>query len=112
VSAECSKQLDKLTRHSGASAPIAGEGPTHYRHNGKVKSRFGIVIDLPALYNPIYEGFPGAYNSNNYRFGLSTIVKMYDPVKREMVKDKTAYVATQPTTHYLTARSITVIQTA
>lgn len=26
---------------------------------------------------------------------------MYDPVKREIVEDKSAYVATQPTTHYL-----------
>jgi hypothetical protein len=98
---ECSKQFDKLMRDPGVSAPIAGEGPTHDLHNDTVKSCFDILKDLPALYDQIYEDFPEAYNSNNYRFGSSTIVKMYDPVKRETAKDKSAYVATQPTTHYL-----------
>jgi hypothetical protein len=28
-------------------------------------------------------------------------LKIYDPVKRATAKDKTAYVATQPTTHFL-----------
>jgi hypothetical protein len=98
---ECSKQFDKLMRDPGVSAPITGEGPTHNLHNDTVKSCFDILADLPALYDQIYEEFPDAYNSNNYRFGSSTIVKMYDPVKRETAKDKAAYVATQPTTHYL-----------
>lgn len=98
---ECSKQFDKLMRHTGVSAPVEGEGPTHDLHNETVKSCFDILADLPALYDQIYEDFPDAYNSNNYRFGSSTIVKIYDPVKRETAKDKAAYVATQPTTHYL-----------
>lgn len=98
---ECSKQFDKLMRHPGVSAPIAGEGPAHDLNNDTVKSCFDILADLPALYDQIYEDFPEAYNSNNYRFGSSTIVKMFDPVKRETAKDKGAYVATQPVTHYL-----------
>lgn len=96
---ECSKQFDKLMLDSGVSAPV--EGPTHELHNGTVASCFDILADLPALYDQIYEEFPEAYNSNNYRFGSSTIVKIYDPAKRETAKDKTAYVATQPTTHFL-----------
>lgn len=96
---ECSKQFDKLMLHPGVSAPV--EGPTHELNNDTVASCFDILADLPALYDHIYENFPEAYNSNNYRFGSSTIVKIYDPVKRETAKDKTAYVATQPTTHYL-----------
>ncbi len=96
---ECSKQFDKLMMHPGVSAPV--EGPTHELNNDTVASCFDILADLPALYDYIYENFPDAYNSNNYRFGSSTIVKIYDPIKRETAKDKTAYVATQPTTHYL-----------
>jgi hypothetical protein len=96
---ECSKQFDKLMLHPGVSAPV--EGPTHELNNDTVASCFDILADLPALYDQIYEDFPDAYNSNNYRFGSSAIVKMYDPAKRETAKDKTAYVATQPTTHYL-----------
>lgn len=96
---ECSKQFDKLMLHPAVSAPI--EGPTHELNNDTVASCFDILASLPALYDQIYEEFPEAYNSNNYRFGSSTIVKMYDPVKRETAKDKSAYVATQPTTHYL-----------
>lgn len=96
---ECSKQFDKLMLDSGVSAPI--EGPTHELHNDTVASCFDILADLPALYDQIYEEFPEAYNSNNYRFGSNAIVKIYDPIKRETAKDKTAYVATQPTTHFL-----------
>lgn len=96
---ECSKQFDRLMLHPGVSAPV--EGPTHELNNDTVSSCFDILADLPALYDYIYENFPDAYNSNNYRFGSSAIVKIYDPVKRETAKDKAAYVATQPTTHYL-----------
>jgi len=98
---ECSKQFDKLMLNEGVSAPIAGEGPTHELHNDTVKSCFDVLAELPALYDQIYEDFPEAYNANNYRFGSSAIVKIYDPVKRETAKDKTAYVATRPTTHFL-----------
>lgn len=96
---ECSKQFDKLMLNSNVSEPR--DGPTHELTNDTVASCFNILADLPALYDQIYADFPDAYNSNNYRFGSSAIVKIYDPMKRETAKDKTAYVATQPTTHYL-----------
>lgn len=96
---ECSKQFDKLMLNPGVSEPR--DGPTHELTNETVASCFDILADLPALYDQIYEEFPDAYNSNNYRFGSSTIVKIYDPLKRETAKDKTAYVATQPATHFL-----------
>ena len=96
---ECSKLFDKLMLHPGVSAPV--EGPTHELHNTTVASCFDVLATLPALYDQIYEEFPEAYNSNNYRFGSSTIVKIYDPARRETAKDKSAYVATQPTTHFL-----------
>jgi hypothetical protein len=96
---ECSKQFDKLMLNPGVSEPR--DGPTHELTNDTVKSCFEILKDLPALYDQIYAEFPDAYNSNNYRFGSSTMVKMYDPVKRENAKDKSAYVVTEPTTHFL-----------
>jgi AIPR protein len=96
---ECSKQFDKLMLHEKVSKPV--DGPTHELMNDTVASCFDVLKDLPALYDQIYEEFPEAYNSNNYRFGSNNIVKIYDPVRREAAKDKTSYVATQPTTHYL-----------
>ena len=96
---ECSKQFDRLMFHPLVSEPV--DGPTHELRNEAVASCFDILKDLPALYDQIYEEFPDAYNSNNYRFGAATIVKIYDPAKRETAKDKSIYVATQPTTHYL-----------
>lgn len=96
---ECSKQFDRLMLNPGVSQPR--DGPTHELINSTVASCFDILAALPKLYDKIYEDFPEAYNSNNYRFGSSTIVKLYDPARRETAKDKSAYVATQPTTHYL-----------
>ena len=98
---ECSKQFDKLMMDPGVSEPR--DGPTHEltNANGTVASCFDILADLPKLYDKIYADFPDAYNSNTYRFGANPIVKLYDPARREVAKDKTAYVATQPTTHYL-----------
>jgi len=96
---ECSKQFDKLMFHPRVSEPV--DGPTHELRSEAVASCFDILKDLPALYDQIYEDFPEAYNSNNYRFGAATIVKIYDPAKRESAKDKSIYIATQPTTHYL-----------
>jgi hypothetical protein len=96
---ECSKHFDKLMLDPLVSEPR--DGPAHELTNATVASCFDILADLPALYDQIYEDFPDAYNSNNYRFGSSTIVKIYDPARRETAKDKSIYVATQPMTHYL-----------
>jgi hypothetical protein len=95
---ECSKQFDKLMLDRNVSTPV--DGPTHELQNETVASCFDILADLPQLYDQIYEEFPDAYNSNNYRFGASTIVKLYDPARRDVAKDKSAYVATRPTTHF------------
>ena len=96
---ECSKQFDKLMLNPQVSEPH--DGPTHELTNETVSSCFDVLADLPALYDKIYEDFPLAYNANNSRFGANSIVKIYDPERRETAKDKRAYVATQPTTQYL-----------
>ncbi len=96
---ECSKQFDKLMAHAEVSEPR--DGPIHELTNEVVASAFDILADLPKLYDKIYADFPEAYNSNGYRFGSNTIVKIYDPARREAAKDKSGFVMTQPTTHYL-----------
>lgn len=95
---ECSKQFDKLMLNGDVS--VARDGPTHELINETVRSCFDILSDLPKLYDKIYADFPDAYNSNGFRFGSNTIVKIYDPTKREQAKDKAAYVATQPRTQF------------
>jgi hypothetical protein len=96
---ECSKQFDRLMLNSAVSE--ARDGPTHELINDTVASCFDVLADLPKLYDKIYADFPEAYNSNNYRFGANPIVKIYDPVRRQAAKDKSAYLASEPTTHFL-----------
>lgn len=93
---ECSKQFDLLMEQ----ASVAIDGPTHELSNDVVASAFDILSRLPALYDKIYAEFPEAYNSNKYRFGANSIVKMYDPERREAASDKSGFVVTQPTTHF------------
>lgn len=95
---ECSKQFDRLMEHPGVST--RSEGYLYELTNKTVESCFDILADLPKLYDKIYHDFPDAYNSNNFRFGASSIVKIYDPVKRQQAKDKSDYVAIQPRTHF------------
>ncbi|GLK73259.1 hypothetical protein [Ancylobacter dichloromethanicus] len=99
---ECSKQFDKLMLNDEVSLP--NDGPTHESINETVASCFDILADLPRLYDKIYADFPEAYNSNGYRFGSNSIVKIYDPLKRESAKDKNAYVAAQPVTPFTSIR--------
>lgn len=96
---ECSKQFDKLMLDERVT--IASDGPTRELVNEVVGSCFDILSDLPKLYDKIYAEFPEAYNSNNYRFGSNPIVKTYDPARRAVAKDKSGFVVSQPTTHYL-----------
>lgn len=96
---ECSKRFDLLMGSDDVTRRV--DGPTRELYNDTVLSCFKILSDLPVLYDKIYEKFPEAYNANGYRFGGNTIVKIYNPDKREAAKDKSAYVATQPTTPFL-----------
>jgi hypothetical protein len=84
--------------HPDVSEPR--DGPTHELTNDVVASCFDILADLPKLYDKIYANFPDAYNSNQYRFGASTIVKIYDPARRQVANDKSGFVVTQPMTHF------------
>ncbi len=96
---ECSKQFDRLLANTGVSR--AQDGPTHEVINETVLSCFDVLADVVKLYDKIYEKFPDAYNSNNYRFGAASIVKQYDPQRRAAANDKSGFTATQPRTHFL-----------
>lgn len=96
---ECSKQFDRLMKDQSVSQPT--DGPVDELRNVTVASCFNILADLPKLYDQIYADFPDAYNSNGYRFGSNPIVKIYDPARRAAAKDKSGFVVSQPTTHYL-----------
>ena len=95
---ECSKQFDRLMEHDEVTE--ARDGPRHELVHEAVASCFDILADLPALYDKIYAEFPDAYNSNGYRFGSNSIVKIYDPARRAAANDKSGFIATQPHTHY------------
>lgn len=95
---ECSKLFDKLMERSDVSE--ARDGPIHELVNDAVASAFDILADLPRLYDKIYAEFPEAYNSNGYRFGGNSIVKIYAPEKRKAAKDKSGFVVSQPHTHF------------
>lgn len=96
---ECSKQFDRLMAHAQVSE--RRDGPIHELTNEAVASCFDVLANLPKLYDKIYADFPEAYNSNGFRFGANPIVKIYDPIRREAAKDKSGFVVSQPTTHYL-----------
>lgn len=95
---ECSKQFEKLMENEFVSE--ARDGPRHEIHNSTVSSAFEILSDLPHLYDKIYAEFPEAYNANGFRFGANPIVKMYDPQRRANAKDKSGFVASQPSTQF------------
>lgn len=95
---ECSKYFDKLMLDPAVSAPV--DGPIHELTNATVASCFDILADMPKLYDKIYANFPEAYNANGYRFGANPIVRIYDPARREVAKDKSAYIASQPMTPF------------
>lgn len=95
---ECSKQFDKLMEQEDVSE--ARDGPRHELIHEGVASCFDVLADLPKLYDKIYADFPEAYNANGYRFGANPIVKIFDPARRSVAKDKTGFIASQPHTHY------------
>lgn len=95
---ECSKQFERLMENEKVSE--ARDGPKHELIDDAVASCFEILSDLPELYDKIYADFPEAYNKNGFRFGANPIVKIYDPTKRAVAKDKSGFVASQPHTHY------------
>jgi hypothetical protein len=100
---ECSQRFDELMKNPHVTTP--DNGSRHKLDHSGVESAFGILADLPDLYDQIYADFPEAYNSHNLRFGSNPIVKVYAPGQRkaakEAGKDVKGYTSSQPYTPYM-----------
>lgn len=81
----CLKQFEKLM----ASPDVTRQAGDDYKRelsNGEVASAFRIAVELPELYDYIYESFPALYNSADGKYGRITAVKKLN----ESRKDKKA----------------------
>ena len=58
----CLKQFEKLMSSSSVTTE-SGEGYKHVLNNREVTSAFQIAVELPVLYDYIYERFPACYNA-------------------------------------------------
>lgn len=63
----CLKQFKKVMSSSDVTK-IAEDGYHAELCNDEVRSAFKIAVDLPDLYDYIYENFPKSYNTNGGRF--------------------------------------------
>lgn len=80
----CLKQFEKLM----SSPEVTSETSADYKRklcNWEVESAFKIAVQLPELYDCIYEAFPKLYNSAGGSYGHITAVKSLN----EKRKDKT-----------------------
>lgn len=72
--AACMSQFDKLM----GSPDVTVESKDNYRRvlmNDEVKSAFEVAVQLPELYDYIYEQFPRLYNQSGGSYGGITAVK-------------------------------------
>ena len=70
----CLKQFEKLMSSPDVTK-IADDGYHAELINNEVRSAFKIVVDLPDLYDYIYENFPKCYNANGGHFLAITACK-------------------------------------
>lgn len=100
---ECSKKFEELMSDDAVTDQKQG-AQRELKHSG-VRSAFGVLADLPKLYDQIYADFPTAYNGKGKRrFASNPIVKIYDPEKRKAAqksgKDVKGYVTSEPKTPF------------
>ncbi len=78
----CLKQFEKLM----ASPDVTVQAGTDYKRtlkNTEVSSAFKIAVELPELYDYIYENFPALYNAANGKYGRINEVKKLNENRRE-----------------------------
>lgn len=78
----CLKQFDKLM----ASPDVTIKSGSDYRRelkNVEVSSAFKIAVELPELYDYIYENFPSLYNAADGKYGRITAVKKLNDTRKE-----------------------------
>ena len=78
----CLKQFEKLM----ASPDVTIKTSADYKRelkNTEVNSAFQIAVELPELYDYIYENFPALYNSADGKYGRITAVKKLNETRKE-----------------------------
>lgn len=80
----CLKQFEKLMSSPDVTGP-AEDGYHAELLNDEVRSAFKIAVDLPDLYDYIYENFPKCYNANGGHFLAITACKSLNEKRKVKV---------------------------
>lgn len=78
----CLRQFEKLMSSPDVTLE-SGEGYKHELKNEEVKSAFHIAVELPELYDYIYERFPALYNAAGGLYGHITAVKTLNDKRKD-----------------------------
>lgn len=78
----CLRQFEKLMSSPEVTVE-SGEGYKHELINSEVKSAFQIAVELPELYDYIYERFPALYNASGGLYGRISAVKALNEKRRD-----------------------------
>ena len=80
----CLKQFEKLMSSPDVTG-IADDGYHAELLNEEVRSAFRVAVDLPDLYDYIYENFPKCYNANGGKFLAITACKELNKKRKNKV---------------------------
>ena len=79
----CLKQFEKLMMSPDVTIRTSSGYKREELKNTEVISAFKIAVELPELYDYIYENFPSLYNAANGKYGRITAVKKLNENRRE-----------------------------
>lgn len=79
---DCLKQFEKLMSSPDVTTE-SGEGYKHELKNNEVRSAFNIAVELPELYDYIFELFPSLYNAAGGLYGRITAVKTLNDKRKD-----------------------------
>lgn len=78
----CLKQFEKLMASPDVTAKTSADYKRELK-NTEVSSAFQITVELPELYDYIYENFPTLYNAADGKYGRITAVKNLNDKRKE-----------------------------
>lgn len=78
----CMKQFEKLMASSDVTSKTSADYKRELK-NSEVTSAFEIAVQLPELYDYIYENFPVLYNAADGKYGNISAVKKLNDARRE-----------------------------
>lgn len=78
----CLKQFEKLMASPDVTAKTSADYKRELK-NEEVNSAFRIAVELPELYDYIYEKFPALYNAADGKYRRITAVKKLNETRRE-----------------------------